>query len=295
MMQGLKLLVLTHAAAVGDDMIAMAARRMSSIGLNVSKPRRLAGTAAEIPFEGDLPIGMLARDLTGGLPVDANIVPADATRRMLIADMDSTMISVECIDELADFAGLKDRVAAITERAMNGDLNFEEALVERVGLLKGLPEADLAACYGQRVKLNSGAGLLVRTMNARGHVTALVSGGFTYFSSRVARQAGFQIHQANRLLFADGRLTGEVARPILGRSAKVELLRAISADKGITPEQVIAVGDGANDISMIEAAGLGVAYHAKPTLKDFADATLDASDLTAILALQGIPETEWRA
>jgi phosphoserine phosphatase len=293
-MDRLRLLVLTHAAAVSDEMIGRAESRMCSVGLVVSEPRRLARTGAEIPFEGELPSGMTAADLTGGVPIDANIVSAEVTRRMLIADMDSTMIAVECIDELADFAGVKDRVAAITERAMNGELNFEGALIERVGLLKGLPKTDLAACYAQRVKLNSGARRLVQTMNARGDVTALVSGGFTYFSSRVAQTAGFQIHQANELLFADGRLTGEVARPILGRSAKVELLRAICAEKGIAPDQVVAVGDGANDISMIEAAGLGVAFHAKPTLKESADATLDVSDLTAVLALQGIPDTEWK-
>lgn len=292
-MERAKRLVLSHAAAISDEMTSTAEGRMRSLGLDLSGPRRLAPTAVEISFKGELPEGMLARDLAGGLPVDANIVPEDFLPRMLIADMDSTMIAVECIDELADYAGVKDHVAAITERAMRGELNFEEALIERVGLLKGLPETDLAACYDERVRLNSGARRLVETMNARGAVTALVSGGFTYFSSRVAKAAGFQINQANELLLVDGRLTGEVTRPILGRSAKLELMRAICAERGFATNDVVAVGDGANDLSMIEAAGLGVAYRAKPALKDSAQAVLDVSDLTAILALQGIPDVEW--
>lgn len=294
-MDAARRLVLSNATDLSEEDVAAAEARMRVAGLATRQPNRLARTAVEIPFSGDLGAGPSAADLAGGRALDANIVPSGTIRRLLIADMDSTMISVECIDELADFAGAKDRVAAITERAMRGELDFEEALLERVGLLRGLPEADLAACFAQRVRLNSGARQLVQTMNARGATTVLVSGGFTYFSRRVADLAGFQTHRANELLFENGHLTGDVARPILGRSAKVEMLRAICEEKGISPEETIAVGDGANDMSMVEAAGLGVAYHAKPTLKQVADAALDVSDLTAVLALQGIPETEWQA
>jgi phosphoserine phosphatase len=293
-MDAFRILVLTSATGISGEDVAAAEEALCSAGLAVCEPRRLARTAVEIAFEGEVPAGMSAQDLAGADGLDANIVPDEVSRRLLIADMDSTMISVECIDELADFAGVKDRVAAITERAMLGELDFEGALIERVALLKGLPEADLAACHAQRVRLNPGARRLVETMNARGAVTALVSGGFTYFSEKVAAAAGFQIHQANRLLFENGRLTGEVARPILGREAKLDMLRSIAAQHGIAENQVVAIGDGANDLSMIEAAGLGVAYRAKPVLREAADARLDVSDLTAILALQGIPESEWR-
>ena len=226
--------------------------------------------------------------------IDLNAVPAEGRRkRMLIADMDSTIIAVECIDELADFAGLKPQVAAITEAAMKGELDFEAALIARVALLKGLPASVLGRCYAERVRLNPGARTLARTMAAQGAATALVSGGFTFFSERVAAAAGFARHQANRLEARDGVLTGEVARPILGRAAKLAALRAIAAEAGIGPEAALAVGDGANDADMVEAAGLGVAYHAKPALEAVADARLRHSDLTALLALQGIPQAEW--
>ena len=252
-------------------------------------PRRLAATAVEIGLDRPLPAGFAVRDC------DANVVPAAGRRkRMLIADMDSTIIGVECIDELADFAGLKPAVAAITEAAMRGELDFEAALVARVALLKGLPEADLERCYLERVRLNPGARTLVRTMAELGAETALVSGGFSFFSARVAAAAGFAIHQANELEVAGGVLTGEVGRPILGREAKFTALERIAAAAGIAPAEVLAVGDGANDLDMIRAAGLGVAYHAKPALAAAADARLEHSDLTALLALQGIPEDEWR-
>jgi phosphoserine phosphatase len=252
-------------------------------------PLRLAATAVEIAFGGPAPEG-LAFD-----GIDANVVPADGRRkRMLVADMDSTIIGVECIDELADFACVKPRVAAITEAAMRGELDFEAALVARVALLKGLPESVLERCCHERVRLNPGARVLVRTMAALGAETLLVSGGFTYFTARVAAAAGFARHQANRLLVADGRLTGDVARPILGREAKLAALRSVAAEAGIAAHEVLAVGDGANDIDMVAAAGLGVAYRAKPALAAAADARLHHSDLTALLALQGIPDHEWR-
>ncbi|MEM1345773.1 MAG: phosphoserine phosphatase SerB [Pseudomonadota bacterium] len=221
--------------------------------------------------------------------VDVNAVPTEGReKRLLVADMDSTMIGVECIDEIADMAGLKPQVAAITERAMAGALDFEAALSERVALLAGLEEAALAAVYEERIALNPGARTLVRTMAARGAHTALVSGGFTYFTERVGAAAGFAEHRANRLEIADGYLTGRVALPILGREAKREALAELAAARGHSPAEALAIGDGANDLAMIEAAGLGIAYRAKPALADKADARLAYADLTAALSLQGI-------
>jgi phosphoserine phosphatase len=283
--RGAAVLVLTAAAGVPDDAVAAARAALHATGA----PRRLAATAVEVTVAGTVPPGFAVDGC------DANVVPAAGRRkRMLIADMDSTIIGVECIDELADFAGVKPQVAAITEAAMRGELDFAAALAARVALLRGLPESVLERCYAERVRLNPGARVLVRTMAALGAATALVSGGFTYFSERVARAAGFATHQANRLLIEDGVLTGEVARPILGREAKLAALEAGAKAAGIRHDAVLAVGDGANDRDMVEAAGLGVAYRAKPALAAAADARLERSDLTALLALQGIPEAEWR-
>lgn len=286
----MRVLVLTAAAGVAAETAARVAAEMEAAGLDPEAPRRLAGSAIEIAFSGEGDPRPFA-----GEGVDANVVPAEGRRkRLLIADMDSTIIGVECIDELADFAGVKPQVSAITEAAMRGELDFEGALRARVALLEGLPEAVLEECYAERVKLNPGARVLVLTMVGLGADTALVSGGFEFFTERVAAAAGFGRHRANRLLVAEGRLTGTVADPILGRAAKLEALRAITGTGGYGPEAVLAVGDGANDLDMVVAAGLGVAYHAKPALKVAAGAALDWSDLTALLALQGVPETEWR-
>ncbi len=278
-----RVLVLTATAGVSDGAAAEAARAVGGT------PRRLAASAVEIGFDGDLP---------AGFPVpgcDINVMPSAGRRkRMLIADMDSTIIGVECIDELADFAGVKPQVAAITEAAMRGELDFEAALIARVALLEGLPASVLEDCYRERVRLNPGARTLVRTMAALGAETALVSGGFSFFSERVAAAAGFARNQANRLVIAGGVLTGDVERPILGRQAKLDALRGVAAGAGIAPEAVLAVGDGANDLDMVRAAGLGVAYRAKPALAEAADARLEVSDLTALLALQGITDSEWR-
>jgi phosphoserine phosphatase len=280
--------VVTAAAGVPDAAADAAATAVRSAGGSTGPARRLAGTAVEFDVFGAVP----------GAPAvagcDVNLVPAAGRRKqVLIADMDSTIIGVECIDELADFAGLKAEVAAITEAAMRGDLDFEAALVARVALLKGLPDAVLERCYAERVRLNPGARRAVRTMAALGADTALVSGGFSFFTARVAEAAGFAAHQANELLIADGRLTGEVARPILGREAKRAALEARAGARGVSADAVLAIGDGANDLDMVRAAGLGVAYRAKPTLARAAGARLEVSDLTALLALQGIPEREW--
>ncbi|WP_340110162.1 phosphoserine phosphatase SerB [Pikeienuella sp. HZG-20] len=234
-------------------------------------------------------IGDEVRGALAGAPVDVNALPAAGRRkRLLISDMDSTIIPIECIDEIADHAGIGPRVAAITERAMRGDLDFEAALKERVGLLRGFPEAELQAVYDERVTLTPGAEALVGAMNAAGALTALVSGGFDFFTARVAAAAGFARHQANRLIVVDGRLTGEVAEPILGRDAKRAALRACAAERGLSLADALALGDGANDLDMIAAAGLGVAWRAKPAVAAAADARLDYADLTAVLRLQGV-------
>jgi len=276
--------VITASAGVSDDLADRACRLV-----NGDTPVRLSANAVEISFPGEAPADLLA-----GEPVDVNIVPAENRRKkLLIADMDSTIIPVECIDELADFAGVKDHVADITERAMRGELDFEQAINERVGLLTDLAETALEQCYAERISLNPGAKTLVETMNKLGAMTALVSGGFLFFTSRVAAESGFQLNRANTLLVEDGSLTGKVGMPILGQQAKLDTLHELCATGGYTPADVIAVGDGANDRSMVEAAGLGVAFHAKPALAEIADATLFHSDLTALLALQGIAESEY--
>jgi phosphoserine phosphatase len=279
-------LVLTATAGVPDAAVEAA---VAALPVGGEAPLRLAGTAVEIGFAGPAPPVALAG-------IDANVVPAEERRkRLLIADMDSTIIDVECIDELADFAGVKPQVAAITEAAMRGELDFEGALAARVALLKGLPESVLQRCYDERVHLNPGARVLVRTMATLGSETMLVSGGFTFFSGRVAEAAGFASNRANVLVVADGHLTGEVAWPILGRRAKLAALEAASARLGIAPGEAVAIGDGANDLDMVRAAGLGIAWRAKPALAEAAGVRLDHSDLTAVLALQGIPQRDWRA
>lgn len=222
------------------------------------------------------------------LAVDACLQPAAGRqKRLLVADMDSTIINVECIDELADFAGVKAQVSEITERAMRGELDFEGALTARVAMLKGLPLADLQRAYDDRVRLNPGARTLVRTMTAHGAKAFLVSGGFNFFTSRVAEAAGFDANRANTLIEADGVLAGRVGEPILGREAKLAALKEEAANLGIPLSQTLAVGDGANDLAMIEAAGLGVAYRAKPIVAAQADAKVDHADLTALLYFQG--------
>lgn len=278
-----KVLVLTSKLGVTDAMLGEAIGEMP----NAAPPRRMSDCAVEIAFDGD--------DPTIALPhLDINILPAmNRRKKLLIADMDSTIIPVECIDELADFAGVKDRVSNITERAMRGELDFEAAIDERVGLLRGLSEDVLQQCYDERISLNPGAATLVRTMNSLGANTALVSGGFDFFTSRVSADAGFQTNQANHLLVEDACLTGHVQRPILGQQAKLDALHHFCSEGGFTGSDVLAVGDGANDRAMVEVAGLGVAYKAKPALAAVASATLNHSDLTALLSLQGIGEDEY--
>ncbi len=208
-------------------------------------------------------------------------------KKMLLADMDSTMIRQECIDELADVAGVGARVKEITARAMNGELDFEGALTERVGLLKGLPVSVIDQVLAERITPMSGGKTLIATMKAHGAYCALVSGGFTAFTEAVAGWLGFDEHRANTLLSEDGVLTGDVARPILGRAAKVEALEQITARLGIGETDVIAVGDGANDLGMLGRAGAGVALHAKPSVAAECELRISFGDLTALLYLQG--------
>ncbi|MES2914921.1 MAG: phosphoserine phosphatase SerB [Pseudomonadota bacterium] len=218
---------------------------------------------------------------------------AGRRKRLLIADMDSTMIRQECIDELADEAGVGARVADITARAMNGELDFEAALRERVGLLKGLPEAVIARVLRDRITLMPGGPALVATMKANGAYAALVSGGFTAFTSAVAAKLGFDENRANTLHVEGGVLAGTVAEPILGKEAKLQALNEITARLGITPAQALAVGDGANDLPMLLAAGTGVALHAKPRVQADCEARVNHGDLTALLYLQGYARDEF--
>ncbi|RWM05173.1 MAG: phosphoserine phosphatase SerB [Mesorhizobium sp.] len=242
-------------------------------------------------------IGEMTANLRAALasePVDVIVQPAEGRRKkILLADMDSTMIDQECIDELADEIGVKDHVAAITARSMNGEIAFEPALRERVALLKGLDTAVVDRIIANRLTLAAGGRALVQTMRANGAWTALVSGGFDVFTSRIAEMLGFQENRANRLIEEDGRFAGMVTEPILGRAAKAEALQDIAARLALTTEDAIAVGDGANDLDMIRLAGTGVALHAKPAVAEQARIRIDHGDLTALLYLQGYRRDEF--
>ncbi|RLQ88146.1 phosphoserine phosphatase SerB [Notoacmeibacter ruber] len=234
------------------------------------------------------------RSLLGDLPVDVVVQDQEERRKsVLIADMDSTMIQQECIDELADMVDMKEHVAAITARAMNGEIAFEPALRERVALLRDLDVGVIEQVIEQRITLMPGGRELIATMRAHGGYCALVSGGFTAFTSRIASMLGFDEHRANELLEKDGKLSGEVAEPILGRDAKVRALREVTSARGLTPDDAIAVGDGANDLGMIQLAGTGIALHAKPSVAAEARFRIDHGNLTAILFLQGYRRDEF--
>lgn len=251
------------------------------------------GKAADIFFDGELTAAREALSIKG-MAIDFVVQPAEnREKRLLISDMDSTMITVECIDELAGYAGIKDQIAEITERAMLGELDFEEALRGRVALLKGLELSAIDRCLDEKVKTMPGAQILVQTMAARGAKTILVSGGFTRFADPVARDIGFASAEANILAEADGYLTGKLAGPIVDAQRKAELLKHSAQSFGLSLGQCMAVGDGANDIPMIALAGMGVAYHAKPKAADAADAAIKHNDLRALLYIQGIKSCDW--
>lgn len=254
------------------------------------------GVACDLALAGIDPAHarLMADEALAGLPVDYAVSAVKGRRKkLLIADMDSTMITVECIDELADFAGIKDKVARITEAAMRGELDFKAALRERVALLAGMDEGVLAEVYRERVRFMPGGLELIRTMNHNGALTILVSGGFTFFTGRVAEVLGFQINRANNLEILDGKLTGRVLDPIVDSETKLQSLKIFAAEAGIDLGDTLAVGDGANDIPMIQAAGLGVAYHAKPKAAAAADVALRHADLTGLLYLQGFGQAEF--
>lgn len=284
---------LVASAALRQGDIAEAADRLAAAGCEPGERRWLdEGKAADIYFAGDAAAAR-AILMDVGEMVDVIVQPvAIREKKLLIADMDSTMITVECIDELADYAGIKPQIAEITERAMRGELDFAGALHERVALLKGLDDAAIDLCRAERVKIMPGARALVRTMRARGAKTLLVSGGFTRFTGPVAEEIGFDSAVANVLEIADGALLGTVTTPIVdARRKRAELENAIAG--GIDRALTLAIGDGANDIPMIEGAGLGVAYHAKPKTRAAADAEIVHGDLSALLYAQGIGPKEW--
>jgi phosphoserine phosphatase len=250
------------------------------------------GDSADLSFAGDPRDARWALDGLEGIDI---IVQAEEPRwkRLLVADMDSTIIGQECIDELADYAGLKEKVARITERAMQGELDFPGALRERVRLLAGLDERELKRCLNERVKVTSGAETLVQTMRAGGTSCLLVSGGFLSFAEPVARTVGFDRVRANRLVFAGGKLSGEVGDPIVDAMSKRDALVEAREQLGLNPADVLAIGDGANDKMMIEEAGLGIAFRAKPALVEVADAELRHHGLDALLWVQGVRQRDW--
>jgi phosphoserine phosphatase len=293
------LLVLTLVARDFDglqDALPMALEAVAACGRPVKDTRILGEGAADIFLEGDGPhaIRVAAARALERHSVDFCAQPALGRRkRLLVADMDSTIIGCECLDELADFVGLRDEIAAVTAAAMAGEIAFEPALRARVAKLDGLELAALGRVYDERVRLNPGARTLVRTMNARGARCVLVSGGFDFFTSRVAKAAEFSAHRGNRLVDDGERLTGRVFEPILGREAKLATLEEEAATLGLDLSQTLAVGDGANDLAMIQAAGLGVAWRAHDVLARAADATINHGDLAALLFYQGYGAEEF--
>jgi phosphoserine phosphatase len=279
------------------DATALAAARSSLP--SAQAPRWLdAGIAADIPFTpdglDDKALAERVRAALGSAPIDVVVQPlAPRRKRLFVADMDSTMIGQECVDELADYVGLKAPVAAITERAMRGEIAFEPALRERVALLKGLPVAVIEDVIAKRITLTPGARTLVATMQKNGGHACLVSGGFTLFTGPVAALIGFDEDRGNTLIVNDGKLAGRVEEPILGREAKLTTLIELRERLGLSAAETLAAGDGANDLAMIEAAGLGVAYHAKPKVAQAAHARIDHGDLTALLYLQGYARADF--
>ncbi len=275
-------------------MLSRISDRLAQAGCAPGAPRWIdQGDAADIPFACDL---AAARKALAGSVEDCDIVAQVAEGReksILISDMDSTMIGQECIDELAAMAGVGAEVAAVTERAMRGEIDFIGALNDRVALLAGLPVEKVAECLATRIHDTPGAATLVRTMRARGALTILVSGGFRRFAGPIAQRLGFERVHCNILAVENNRLTGKVEGPIVDAAAKLAVLEAACVQRGVDASAVLAIGDGANDLPMIEAAGLGLAYRAKPVVAAAADAGIMHNDLTAALWAQGIARDQW--
>ncbi len=287
------------APALDADVLARAAAALPDTGEPQWLDPGMAADLVFVPTEGDGGARATAdrvRAAIAGRPIDVVVQQAAHRRKkLLVADMDSTMIGQECIDELADKLGLKAQVAAITERAMRGEITFEPALRERLALLRGLPVGVIAEVLAERIRPTPGGATLVRTIRAHGGHTCLVSGGFTLFSERIAALIGFDEHRANRLIVVDGRLTGRAEEPILGPAAKLAALLELQAALKLARCETLAIGDGANDLPMLDAAGLGVAYHAKPRVTAAAQAHVDHADLTALLFVQGYRRSEFVA
>ncbi|MBK1659846.1 phosphoserine phosphatase SerB [Paracraurococcus ruber] len=280
---------------LGPALVARVRDALRALGAEAGTADWLSDAeAADLPFDNLAAEQARAAAMAAlqGAPVDAIATPAEGRRkRLLLADMDSTIVTTETLDEIAAFAGLKEKIAEITRRSMNGELDFREALVERVGMLAGLPVSALDRTW-ETTALTPGAMELVRTMRANGAHCALVSGGFTFFTGRVAELVGFHAHHSNTLEITDGRLTGKVGEPILDRNAKLATLKRLAAEHGLSLDAAATVGDGANDLAMIQAAGLGVAFHAKPVVAAAARARLDHADLRGVLFAQGYRATE---
>ena len=294
--------VLTLIAAPGSGEVLAKAEEELRAPLGADKPAFVLapGQACDIPFRPASDAALadtrrIVERVASTLGIDAVVQPVEGRRkRLLVADMDSTIIQQECLDEIARLAGIGDQIAAITERAMRGELNFEAALTERVGLLKGFPLDRLHQVLGESITLTPGAQVLTATMKSNGGRCVLVSGGFTFFTGAVAMMAGFDAHFGNSFLVEDDAVVG-VADPILGKDAKLATLKAEAAALGIGPGDAMAVGDGANDLDMLKAAGIGVAFHAKPIAASEAAARIDHGDLTSLLYLQGYRQSEFVA
>ncbi len=294
--------ILTLVAAEGDSLadhrIAAAARALEAAGAALGTLHWLApGRAADLPFGGLAPEAAhrAAAATLADLPLDFHAQPAaNRRKRLLLSDMDSTILTNETLDELADFAGMKDRIAAITARSMAGEIDFAAALIERVAMLADLPE-DALGKTAAGMTYSSGAMTLVRTMRRHGAYTALVSGGFRYFTGLVAREVGFDLDLANELEIAEGRLTGRLVGAILDQNGKANALNHLAVERGLTPADAVTVGDGSNDLAMLRAAGLGVAYRGKPILRREIRCQVNHADLTALLYFQGYARDEFVA
>ena len=285
-----------NVAIISPEITESARSALAALGAAVGDVDWLSeGRACDLPIDGVDPDSAVAcvSAATVGYPIDVvGCSRAHRRKKLLVADMDSTIIQQECIDEVADYVGRREEVSAITERAMRGEIDFPEAVRARAGMFSGLEATMLKRAYDERITLTPGAESLVRTMRKDGASTALVSGGFTHFTSRVAARVGFDHHHGDELEIENGRLTGKAIEPIMGGDAKVRMLDHYQSELGISREETMAVGDGANDIPMIKASGLGVAFHGKPRVVAAADARIEHTDLTALLYIQGFREYE---